>query len=143
MNRNLLLFSALLGMAALTGCSETADLIEVERVVPAVRTENFPTVPIKVDSTVVLRVYYQPSNGCGRFARVDSATTQASSSTRITTMTLYATYPEEGQDVVCTAQARENVYTINYKAVTPGKHVFRFWKSDSEFVSDTVEVKAR
>jgi hypothetical protein len=143
MKRNLFLFSALLGVMAFSACSETADLVEVERPVPAIRTENFPPGQVKVDTTVFLRVFYQPSNGCGRYARKDSSTTAEAGKPTITTIKLFAAYPEEGQDVVCTAQARENLYTLTFKPKTVGKHIFRFWKSDTEFISDTVDVKAR
>ncbi|QHL86136.1 hypothetical protein GU926_01205 [Nibribacter ruber] len=143
MKSKLFLVGMALAAMALHACSETADLIEVVKPVPAIRTENFPVKPIKVDSTVVLRVYYQPSNGCGRFSRIDSTTTQPSSTTKVTNVQFFAAYPEEGQDVVCTAQAKESQYTLNYKAKTVGKHIFKFWKTDSEFVSDTVTVEAR
>ncbi|GAA4296496.1 hypothetical protein [Nibribacter koreensis] len=146
MKRNLLVFSAILGLAAATSaCTETADLVEVIKPVPADSTANFPAGKVKVDTTLFLKVYYQPSNGCGRFAMRDSSTVPEPNkpNTTITTIKIYAAYPEEGQDVVCTAQARRSIYTINFKPTTVGKHVFRFWKSDTEVVADTVEVIAR
>jgi hypothetical protein len=145
MKRTLLVFSLVLGLFSVNACTETADLVEIVKPVPADSTANFPAGKVEVDTTLVLRVYYLPSNGCGRFAMRDSSTVPEPNkpNNNITTIKLYAAYPEEGQDVVCTAQARRNIYTINFKPTTVGLHIFKFWKSDTEFVSDTVDVKAR
>ncbi|WP_460892491.1 hypothetical protein [Rufibacter soli] len=130
-----LLPAALLALL-LVGCEETSELQEVELPVAAVQTAGFPKAAVRVDTTLSLKVLFQPANGCGRFSRADSVKTD-----KVTEIKLFAAYPTQEMNAVCTDVAKLNTVTFNYRTTTPGKHYFRFWQAEGKYLEEVVEVK--
>ncbi|MBA9079467.1 MULTISPECIES: hypothetical protein [Rufibacter] len=135
MNLKPVVWGAVLSLAAFTACDKTSELFEVEMPLAVSDTRNFPERPVRVDTTITLQALFTPENGCGRRSRIDTATVS-----RVFTMKLYVKYPEEGSDVVCTDVARPLYHTISFRPKETGKYEFRFWKSDTEYLTKTIEV---
>ncbi|WP_181306581.1 hypothetical protein [Rufibacter sp. XAAS-G3-1] len=131
-----LMAAAVLLTGTLAACNETSELQEVVLPVPAEETAGFPRVPVKVDTTLTLRVLYRPANGCGRFSRVDSV-----KSTQQTDIRIFAAYPADDQEAICADIAKLVPLTFRFSTTTPGIHRFRFWQADNTYLLDSVEVK--
>lgn len=102
----------------------------------AVQTAGFPKAAVKVDTTLTLKVLFQPANGCGRFSRADSVKTD-----QVTEIRLFAAYPTAEMKAVCTDVAKLNTFSFQFKTTTIGKHYFRFWQSEGKYLEEVVEVK--
>ncbi len=123
-------------LGTMAACAEKSELIEVVLPAPVEETQGFPRVPVKVDTTLNLKVLFRPTNGCGRFFRADSVQTNGG-----TNITIYAAYPEEDLQAVCADISKQILFTFRYRFSTPGWHKFRFWQADNTFLVDSVEVR--
>ncbi|WP_207431174.1 hypothetical protein [Sabulibacter ruber] len=132
------LLAAALFLGAFTACTETSQLEEIELPVPIEETAGFPRVPVNQDTTLTLRVLYRPDNGCGRFSRADSTAAPLQTHLR-----LFAAYPVEDQQAVCTDISKLVTFTFRFKATTVGVHKFRFWQADNTYLVDSVVVQER
>jgi hypothetical protein len=128
--------AAVLFTGTLAACNETSELQEVVLPVPAEETSGFPRIPVKVDTTLTLRVLYRPANGCGRFSRVDSV-----KSTLQTDIRIFAAYPADEQEAICSDIAKLVPFTFRFRTTTPGVHKFRFWQTDNSFLLDSIVVE--
>ncbi|MFB9862577.1 hypothetical protein EFA69_18335 [Rufibacter immobilis] len=129
--------AAVLLAGALSACTETSKLEEVVMPVAVEETAGFPRQPIKTDTTYTLRVLYRPENGCGRFARLDSVLENPNK--RL--MTVFAAYPVEGQEAICSDQARLISVSFKFRAQEPGKYYFHFWQSSGTVLIDSLEAR--
>ncbi|ALJ00309.1 hypothetical protein [Rufibacter tibetensis] len=123
-------------VGTVAACTEKSELQEVVLPAPVEETVGFPRVPVKVDTTLNLRVLFRPNNGCGRFSRADSVLTPSG-----TNITIYAAYPVEDLQAVCADISKQISFTFRYKFTTPGWHKFRFWQADNTFLVDSVEAR--
>lgn len=120
----------------LAACNETSELQEVVLPVAVEETAGFPRIPVKVDTTITLKVLYRPANGCGRFSRVDSV-----KSTLQTDIQIFAAYPADDQEAICSDIAKLVPFTFRFRTTTSGVHRFRFWQADNTFLLDSIVVK--
>ncbi|MBC3538125.1 hypothetical protein ACFSC6_00735 [Rufibacter sediminis] len=128
--------AAALCLLGFWGCTETSELEEVVLPAPVEETSGFPRVPVKVDSTLTLKVLYRPANGCGRFERADSLVNG-----QTTTLTIFAAYPTEDQEAICADISKQVAFTFRFRTKAVGKHYFRFWQSDTSFLLDSIVVQ--
>ncbi|MGV3539551.1 MAG: hypothetical protein ACO1OQ_07040 [Rufibacter sp.] len=139
MKAKAILFTLALGLGLFTACDRTSELFEVEMALPVSETKNFPTTVVEVDTAITLQALFQPSNGCGRNSRLDTATVD-----NTFTLKYYVKYPEPGSDVICTDVAKPLYYTIRFNPQKEGTYQFRFWRSGTDdYLTKSIEVVPR